>query len=666
MCGAARPPADAGERQRKATLVSWRPPAPGAGTSATSTSATTASGRPVVSAEQASAERAAAADQGTTTEGKVSTAPFALDQTEPGEAPRPSSHSDTFAEGANAAPASGSALARVGTGASGSESSGAGSPKARLFLDEEDQSEWPRPKASSASRAPWIVAVIGVGIAAGALALTWDSLAPKLGLAPDDRAFDAAFREGDQALRGDEPDQYKRALAAYADVLAKDAKHPRALASAATAEASWAQWLAFEASDLHARSESDPLLKGDAESRAASSASHARQAKAYGERLHAVAPTNAAGLVALADAERLLGSLDKAESHLTRARRLEASPSSDTYRAVALLAAAKESGDVSVARADAERAVEADSTSVRARLLLARVFIARKDVAAAREQLAAITVLARSHPGAAWLTDALDRGLPPAPPVVEVTDAGPADGAGPDGGVSTAAPDAAAVDPAAIAPAKQGVAGSAAPPAAASPAQGGKRDYNALIRSADGALDRGKLGEARALYLAAFDLKPTGAEALTGLGYVALEEGDPREAIRRFEPAALSGYADAFIGLGDAYRKIGRTDDAIGAYERYLERLPDGNNASIARRQIAALGGRRTKNEPTAPDAPPSANEPAPGDPNAGPGVPNANDNPYAETPPAPPPAPAPPDESPPPAEPPPAEPPADEPPPTL
>ena len=41
--------------------------------------------------------------------------------------------------------------------------------------------------------------------------------------------------------------------------------------------------------------------------------------------------------------------------------------------------------------------------------------------------------------------------------------------------------------------------------------------------------------------------------------------------------------------MGDAYRRIGRTREALDAYETYLKRFPDGPRRSIAQHQSELL-----------------------------------------------------------------------------
>lgn len=111
---------------------------------------------------------------------------------------------------------------------------------------------------------------------------------------------------------------------------------------------------------------------------------------------------------------------------------------------------------------------------------------------------------------------------------------------------------------------------------------------SAWLARGDRALDRGQIAIARQAYIRAMELQPS-TTARVGLGFCALESGNPSEAVRYFRPAAAAGVGDAFIGLGEAYRRLGQPANAIMAYEAYLGRFPTGAKASIARRQLGAL-----------------------------------------------------------------------------
>lgn len=125
-------------------------------------------------------------------------------------------------------------------------------------------------------------------------------------------------------------------------------------------------------------------------------------------------------------------------------------------------------------------------------------------------------------------------------------------------------------------------------------------DYNGWVARGDQLFSRGDMAGARQAYQNAIELRGSGSEANTGLGFTLLHSGRVREAIPYFDRAAHAGYAEANIGLGDAYRKLGEKSSAIEAYETYLLRLPTGAKAQYARTQILNLksGGGAEKREP--------------------------------------------------------------------
>lgn len=66
--------------------------------------------------------------------------------------------------------------------------------------------------------------------------------------------------------------------------------------------------------------------------------------------------------------------------------------------------------------------------------------------------------------------------------------------------------------------------------------------------------------------------------------------------------------------MGAAHRALGQKTEALGAYERYLQRLPNGPRASIAQHQVERLR-EELRNEPTPEPAPAMA--PTPTEPSA-------------------------------------------------
>ena len=135
------------------------------------------------------------------------------------------------------------------------------------------------------------------------------------------------------------------------------------------------------------------------------------------------------------------------------------------------------------------------------------------------------------------------------------------------------------------------------------------KDYTGWVAKGDKAFQRGDLPAARKAYESALALRGTGSEANTGLGFTLLGEGKANDAIPHFDRAASSGYADAHIGLGDAYRRLGQKPAAIEAYKDYLERLPGGSKVSYVKRQLETLtgSGGSAKTEEAEENEPPSA-----------------------------------------------------------
>jgi tetratricopeptide (TPR) repeat protein len=114
----------------------------------------------------------------------------------------------------------------------------------------------------------------------------------------------------------------------------------------------------------------------------------------------------------------------------------------------------------------------------------------------------------------------------------------------------------------------------------------------------DQLFSRSDIAGARAAFEQAVALRGTGSEANSGLGFVLLAQGRPNEALPYLRRAAGNGFAEASIGLGDAYRKLERKEDAIEAYETYLARLPHGSRAAYAKKQLEALGAGATDDAP--------------------------------------------------------------------
>jgi tetratricopeptide (TPR) repeat protein len=130
----------------------------------------------------------------------------------------------------------------------------------------------------------------------------------------------------------------------------------------------------------------------------------------------------------------------------------------------------------------------------------------------------------------------------------------------------------------------------APPPEAASANASDTLSHEAYISRAQALLETGQITAAKRHFEQALFVRPNSNQAHTGLGYVALEKNRPQLAIEHFTAAMRSGNDDALIGLGDAYRRLGRNREALRAYQNYLSRKPNGDQVSIARAQVDRLG----------------------------------------------------------------------------
>jgi tetratricopeptide (TPR) repeat protein len=413
----------------------------------------------------------------------------------------------------------------------------------------------------------WIAISLPLLLCAG-IAGAWLARKPWMVVeAPPAREF---LLRADEALAAHRPTRFEEAASEYTKALAFHEDDAHILSSLSRVYAVWSQMLRSRAEGMRARGEGSEveLMRLGAESERL-----AELAKVHGERAAQRNPGNVEAEVALSDALRLTGNSVAARAELDRARHAEPVPSADALRVAAWLAIDEAHGDMKAGKALAQQAVEQEPKLLRVRFLLVDCLIAERDFDGARMHLDAIRSIAPDHPLLLEVSRALDRASRPAP------DAGVAQA---DGNAKSAAqPDAAAgktekpdddertdEDPGVI----------VNPDAAAE-----------LVKRGERALEDGAVRQAQSHFEEALSLAPNFPPALTGLGYVALERGQTQIALRRFLPAAKVGHGEALIGLGDTYRRVGRSEEALEAYKTYVRRFPRGSRRSIAQRQIELL-----------------------------------------------------------------------------
>lgn len=362
------------------------------------------------------------------------------------------------------------------------------------------------------------------------------------------------------------------------------------LAERAEVLASWSEMLRQRADDLELRARAGgadaaalnaeaAMLRRDAERRA----ERARGDLAAAESHLDAVPSARRGEVEakLADVARIVGTADAAQRHREAAQQSsERSPAAD----LALSLAATQD-DPSASVAALRQVLARDESSVRARLALARALSRAGDSAGARSEAEALLQRSPNHEAAMALLAVIPPGAADAGTTVAQapTPSPPAPTPAPTSAPSTAT--------ARHAPSNNG--GDEPLPAA-----GG--DYDHLVAEADRLQHGGRTALARERYLRALGVRPTGAEALTGMGNVEIDQGNLSAAVSRFRAALASNprYSDAYIGLGEAYAHQRNYRQAIEAFERYLQVNPSGSRAYMARSQITALQERMRQQEP--------------------------------------------------------------------
>jgi tetratricopeptide (TPR) repeat protein len=115
-------------------------------------------------------------------------------------------------------------------------------------------------------------------------------------------------------------------------------------------------------------------------------------------------------------------------------------------------------------------------------------------------------------------------------------------------------------------------------------------DLAARLDLADRYLDTGMVEDALSEYAVALDLDPDDAEALAHVGLILYQNGRPEEALRSVDRALSTDprYPEGlFIRGVILLRGLDRPEDAISAFETYLDAAPFGTERQTARDLIA-------------------------------------------------------------------------------
>jgi predicted Zn finger-like uncharacterized protein len=472
-------------------------------------------------------------------------------------------------------------------------------PSARPFKELQDvrddhtEDDYQPVRPLSGSRGVLIGVTLGVALAGGAVFGAWraglfggNPTPPPatLGSPPTSaRQLDEARALVRHFTRRSLEDAYEALTRALA--LAPD--DPTILAARGEALAVWGELLRSRADDLEARAR---VAGADSAALRAEAALLRRESGERLERARADANAASRGLGRLADPSRsvaergladiarISGDVSAARVHLDTARR---APTLETDLVAALLE--RDAGAEAQAVEGLRAVVARSGGEVRARLALARLLAAQGKAREARDELDAVLRTHADHEDARALQDALARNEPPmaahgASTATTATDAGQATPTPPAPQVSTATTRA------------EDAGGPRHPP----DEEAGPRDYRRLVDEGDRYQTEGRNAQARERFRQALALRPNGTEALTGMGYVALDQRELSTAASYFRQALGTNrrYSEALIGLGETYASQGQYPQAVDIYNEYLQYFPSGPHANLARRQVEALQER--------------------------------------------------------------------------
>ncbi|MFZ5439026.1 MAG: tetratricopeptide repeat protein, partial [Myxococcota bacterium] len=125
----------------------------------------------------------------------------------------------------------------------------------------------------------------------------------------------------------------------------------------------------------------------------------------------------------------------------------------------------------------------------------------------------------------------------------------------------------------------------------AAPAAEPKRNFDWYLTRAEQLREREQTAAALDMYGKAGDLKPDRVEPIAGKGLCLLDMANLAAAEASFLQALSIAprYGPAIMGLAEAYRMQGKNEKAIEYYQRYLDVLPNGTEAAVARNSIERL-----------------------------------------------------------------------------
>ena len=118
-----------------------------------------------------------------------------------------------------------------------------------------------------------------------------------------------------------------------------------------------------------------------------------------------------------------------------------------------------------------------------------------------------------------------------------------------------------------------------------------KHDFDWYLAQGDRMRDREKADKALEMYGIAADMEQDRVEPTAGKGWALLDLGKHLQAEAAFQQALRQNarYAPAIMGLAETYRAMGKNEQAVEHYQKYLDVLPNGPEANVARSNIERL-----------------------------------------------------------------------------
>ena len=407
-----------------------------------------------------------------------------------------------------------------------------------------------------------------------------------------DARAEEAYRQGREYFLLDSDDAFRNAAAAFQRAHELDNKSALPLAGLAEVMTTWAGYLRDDAHALEVGSPGGMTVTAAAAAKTLrrDAQAHLDDAKKWASDALGLDPDAVEVNRAMADYLRTDGAPGvEVERYLGRAAAKQPSDAECAYvdGALALRDGNLDAAKTKLTQANTLNQAATQHALLRASYLLARLSLQAGDKATAKQLLQTVLAANANHDRARSLLATID-----------------SDAAGSPGVAGGKPP--VAVAPTATAP--SGVAASGAAQKPGKPEEAA--DYGTLIHEADHLSENGRAKEARKLYDKALLLRPSGLEAIMGLGYCDLDGEKFSSAVDHFKRAlALSpSYGDAIIGLAEAYKLRGDRHEALGWYKQYLTAQPDGPKATMAKNNIRDLEPR--SGPPVPPAAPASAEPP--------------------------------------------------------